>query len=67
MSQIYLKALEKAKNGERISVDEWHRLIDFLACYIVRSSAFLTNTLEKAKQECVSIFEEKVKIFLLSH
>ena len=55
------EALEKAKNGGRISVDEWHQLIDFLACHIVRSPAFLANTLEKAKQECISIFEEKVE------
>lgn len=55
------EALEKAKNDAKISADEWHRLIDFLACHIVRSPAFLANILERANRECVPMMEEKMK------
>lgn len=52
-------ALEHAINDERISIDEWHCLIDFLACHIVRSPAFIIKILDLAKKDCVPIFEEK--------
>lgn len=38
-------ALSHAINGERITVGEWHCLIDFLACHIVRSPAFIIEKL----------------------
>mgnify|MGYP004464070521 CR=1 FL=1 len=38
-------ALSHAINDEKITVDEWHCLIDFLACHIVRSPAFIIEKL----------------------
>lgn len=52
-------ALEHAKNDQRISVEEWHCLIDFVACHIVRTPAFIIKILDLAKKDCVPIFEEK--------
>lgn len=43
-------ALNHAINDERITVDEWHTLIDFLACHIVRSPAFIIKTLDSGKK-----------------
>lgn len=51
------KALDKAINDERITVDEWYLLIDFLVCHIVRSPAFIVKILESGKK-CDSIFQE---------
>lgn len=53
------KALEHAINDEKITIDEWHYLIDFVACHIVRSPAFLIKTLESGKK-CEAIFQEVV-------
>lgn len=51
------QSLEHAINDEKITVDEWHCLIDFVACHIVRSPAFLIKTLDYGKK-CESIFQE---------
>lgn len=53
------KALEHAINNDRITVEESHCLIDFLACHIVRSPACIIKTLDLAKKDCIPIFEEK--------
>ncbi|MFV0249758.1 MAG: DUF4238 domain-containing protein [Bacilli bacterium] len=53
--------LEKVINEDRISEEEWHKLIDFVACHIVRSPSFLIRTLETAKKDCIPIFEEEAK------
>lgn len=53
------KSLEHAINDERITIDEWHCLIDFVACHIVRSPAFLIKTLDYGKK-CESTFQEAV-------
>ena len=52
-------ALEHAINDERITPGEWHKLIDFVACHIVRSPSFIIKTLDLAKKDCTPIFEEK--------
>jgi len=51
------EALVNAINGGRITKEEWHLLIDFLVCHIVRSPAFIIKTLEEGKK-CNSIFQE---------
>ena len=43
-------ALNHAINDERLSAEEWHYLIDFLALHIVRSPAFVLKTLENGKK-----------------
>lgn len=53
------KSLEHAINDERITIDEWHCLIDFVACHIVRSPAYIIKILDLAKKDCIPIFEEK--------
>ncbi len=53
------EALEHAINDERMASDEWHYLIDFLACHIVRSPAYIVKILDLAKKSCVPIFQEK--------
>lgn len=53
------EALEHAINDERMTSDEWHYLIDFLACHIVRSPAYIVKILDLAKKDCVPIFQEK--------
>ena len=53
------KALEHAINDEKITIDEWHCLIDFVACHIVRSPAYIIKILDLAKKDCIPIFEEK--------
>lgn len=50
-------ALDHAINDERITIDEWHSLIDFLACHIVRSPAFIIKTLDSGKK-CDNVFQE---------
>ncbi|MDD3241855.1 MAG: DUF4238 domain-containing protein [Bacilli bacterium] len=55
------EALNKAINEERISVDEWHKLINFVACHIVRTPDFLVKILETAKRDCAPIFEEEIE------
>lgn len=42
-------ALNHAINDKRITIDEWHKLIDFTACHAVRTPAFLIKTLELGK------------------
>lgn len=53
------EALNHAINGERITVDEWHKLIDFVACHIVRSPAYIIKILDTAQDKCTSIFQDK--------
>lgn len=55
------EVLKKIIDEDRISVDEWHKLIDFVACHIVRSPAFLVKMLDTAKKKCTPIFEEKIE------
>lgn len=52
-------ALEHAINGEYITLDDLHSLIDFLACHIVRSPAFIIKILEYGKK-WDNIFQETI-------
>ena len=54
------EALKKAINDERITIDEWHKLIDFVACHAVRTPAFLIKTLEIGKNS-QKIFDDVMK------
>ncbi len=52
------KALEHAINDEVMAEEEWHCLIDLVACHIVRSPRYIFKVLDIAKKDCVPIFEE---------
>ena len=54
------EALSHAISGDRVTIEEWHYLIDFLACHIVRSPVFLIKTLDFGK-EFQDIFDKEVK------
>lgn len=53
--------LEKAINGEKINWWEMHKLVDFMACHIVRTPVFIERILKKGKNEIKEIFEEECK------
>ena len=53
--------LEKAINGERIDSDDVKKLINFLACQIVRTPAFLERFLKESKNIVSHEFENIVK------
>lgn len=53
--------LEKAIKGEKINWWEMHKLVDFMACHIVRTPVFIEKVLKKGKNEIKEIFEEECK------
>lgn len=54
-------ALSHAIDDCKITIDEWHHLINFVACHIVRSPAFIIRILNSGKKDCIPIFENVCK------
>ena len=54
------EALSHAISGDRITREEWHCLVDFLASHIVRTPVFLIKTLDLGA-ECQNVFDKEVK------
>lgn len=52
------EALNHAINNEKITVEEWHHLIDFVACHIVRSPSFIIKILKLAQEKVPVIFQK---------
>ena len=51
-------ALIKARNGEELSKEDWEKLINLIACHIVRSPSFIMNTLEVGRNISTEVFQE---------
>lgn len=54
-------SLEKAINGEKLDSDDFKKIIDFIACQIVRTPAFLEKFLMESKKITSQQFENIVK------
>lgn len=54
-------SLEKAIKQGRVNWWEMHKLVDFMACHIVRSPIFIEKILVKGKNEIKEIFEKECK------
>lgn len=52
--------LKKAINGERLSVEDWYILIEFVACSIVRTPSFLLKVLADGNNKYAASFQEEV-------
>lgn len=53
--------LEKAISGAKINWWEMHKLVDFMACHIVRTPVFIEKVLKKGQNEIKEIFEKECK------
>ena len=54
------EALEHAINDERMSIDDWHNIINFILCQIVRNPTFLSKILSWSKAWGESAFNEEL-------
>lgn len=52
--------LKKAINGERLSIDDWHILIEFVACSIVRTPSFLLKVLTDGNNKYAATFQKEI-------
>lgn len=53
--------LTKAINGEKLDSEDWSKMIDYIACQIVRTPAFLQKFLNTSKNIIPEIFESTIK------
>ena len=50
-------SLDKAVQGEKLSYEDWYKLIDLIACHIVRSPKYIFQVLETGRKETPKILK----------
>ena len=55
--------LNRAKKGEKLSIEDWNAIIDFLVCNLIRMPSTLLKILNIDKNEFSKIFEEECEEF----
>lgn len=55
--------LDKAISGKMLTNEDIHKLINFMACHIVRTPAFIDRVLKQGKREGQEILETEVEKF----